>query len=118
ISPTSSTMPSDGRPSRQSAAGSTRDALTAAQRETREELGIVAARWTPLGMVDPFTATVVSPTWLFVARGLMFVSTGQEGTERIACVKMPLADAVQMVLDSRITHGPSCVLILKAHLTV
>jgi hypothetical protein len=28
---------------------------------------------------------------------------------------VPLAEAVQMVFDSRITHGPSCVLILKAN---
>src|ERR1019366_7029680 len=35
--------------------------LTTAQRELREELGIVAARWTDLGIVDPFTANVGSP---------------------------------------------------------
>ena len=41
--------------------------LTTAQRELREELGIVAGKWTDLGVVDPFTANVVSPTRLFLA---------------------------------------------------
>jgi hypothetical protein len=27
----------------------------------------------------------------------------------------PLDEAVQMVMDSKITHAPSCVLIVKAH---
>src|ERR1051325_3989830 len=41
--------------------GSERDEapLVTAQRELREELGIVASKWTHLGAVDPFTANVV-----------------------------------------------------------
>jgi ADP-ribose pyrophosphatase len=92
------------------------DALTAAQRELREELGITAARWTSLGAVDPFTSTVVSPTQLYLAQGLTFGKHEREGTEFIRCVKVTLAEAVAAVRHSRITHAPSAVLILKAHL--
>jgi ADP-ribose pyrophosphatase len=94
------------------------DPLTTAQRELREELGITAATWTPFGVVDPFTSIVVSPTYLFLAEGLTFGDHAQEGTERIRCVKMPLAEAVTRVQDSRISHASSAVLILKAHLCV
>ena len=90
--------------------------LTTAQRELREELGIVAARWTDLGVIDPFTANVVSPTRLFLAEELSFVETSQEGTELIRCLRLSLDDAMQMLSGGKITHAPTCVLLLKAHL--
>ena len=92
------------------------DAPGTAARELEEELGIRATRWTELGMVDPFTSIVVSPTGLFLARGLTFVDTAPEGTEQIRPVKVELNEAVDWVISSKITHGPSCVLILKARL--
>ena len=90
--------------------------LETAKRELREELGIEAEEWIDLGVVDPFTASVVSPTQLYLARKLRFGDQAPEGTEQIRCVKMTLAEALQKVIDSKITHGPSCVLILKAAL--
>jgi ADP-ribose pyrophosphatase len=89
--------------------------LSTAKRELREELGITATEWTALGSVDPFTSVGVSPTALFLAQRLSFGEHAQEGTERIRCVKMPLSEAVAAVMDSRITHGPSGVLIFKTH---
>ncbi len=85
-----------------------------AKRELQEELGIKAADWTEMGLVDPFTASVVSPTRLYLAQDLSFGESAPDGTEQIRCVKMPLRDALKMVVASEITHGPSCVLILKA----
>jgi ADP-ribose pyrophosphatase len=91
-------------------------ALLTAQRELREELGIRAVDWLDLGVCDPFTSSVVSPTRLFLARGLDIGEQAPEGTERIRRLAVPVAEAVAMVVDGRITHGPSCVLILKAHM--
>ena len=90
--------------------------LLTAKRELQEELGIGADDWTDLGVVDPFTASAVSPTRLYLARGLTFGDHAREGTEQIRCVKVTLTKAVEMVLGSEITHGPSCVLILKTAL--
>ena len=90
--------------------------LAAARRELREELGIEADLWTDLGTVDPFTSVVRSPAGLFLARGLTFAEPEREGTELIRAVKVELGEAVRMVMQSEITHGPSCVLILKARL--
>ena len=90
------------------------DADKTARRELEEELGITAREWIDLGVCDPFTSVVVSPTRLFLARGLTFGATAPEGTEQIGCRSMPFEEAVRMVLDSRITHGPSCVVILRA----
>jgi ADP-ribose pyrophosphatase len=88
--------------------------LDTAKRELQEELGIEAEEWIDVGVVDPFTASVVSPTQLYLARKLRFGDQAPEGTEQIRCVKMTLAEAVEQVLNSAITHGPSCVAILKA----
>ena len=89
------------------------EALDAARRELREELGIEAGQWSDLGLVNPFTSVVHSPAYLFLARGLSFTRAERESTEIIKTIKVKLDEAVEMVMDSRITHGPSCVLILK-----
>ena len=88
--------------------------LTTAKRELREEVGISAQRWTDLGTTDPFTANVVSPTQMYLARDLTFVDADPEGTELIQCVRLPFEQVLEHVMDGTITHSPSCVAILKA----
>lgn len=88
--------------------------LEAAKREIREEVGIEAAEWIELGCFDIDTSIIDCPVHLFLAKQLTFTTTNREGTETIETVKVPLDVAVQMVMDSVITHAPSCVLILKA----
>ncbi len=90
--------------------------LATAKRELQEELGIAAGQWTELGTVDPFTANVVSPTQLYVAKSLTIGEPNLEGTELIQCVKLPFRQVVQMVMAGDISHAPSCVLILKVAL--
>jgi ADP-ribose pyrophosphatase len=88
--------------------------LKAAQRELKEELGIEAAEWVELGRVDPFTASVLSPTQLYLAKKLTFGDTALEGTEKIRPISMALSKAVECVMQGQITHAASCVAILKA----
>ncbi len=88
--------------------------LAAAQRELKEELGIAADEWVDLGLINPFTSVVKSPAALFLAKKLSFAQADPEGTEKLEVVKIKFSDAVKMVMKSEITHGPSCVLILKA----
>jgi 8-oxo-dGTP pyrophosphatase MutT (NUDIX family) len=88
--------------------------VQAAQRELREELGIEAKEWIELGQVDPLTSIIDSPSTLFLARELTFNEKKHEGSERIEVVKVSIDDAMSMVIDGRITHGASCVLILRA----
>ncbi len=90
------------------------DFLSAAARELREEVGIVASRWMPLGVVDPLTSQAIAPISLFLAEGLSFVEASPDGTETIRRLRVPFAEAVEMVMRSEITHSGSCVLILKA----
>jgi 8-oxo-dGTP pyrophosphatase MutT (NUDIX family) len=89
--------------------------LEAAQREVQEELGIKAEEWNELGVFDLDTSIVHCPVYLFIAKQLTFTQTNREGTETMETIRIPFDEAVQMVMDNKITHAPSCVLILKAH---
>ena len=90
------------------------DVLAAAKREAKEELGIEAEEWTPVGRVEVLTAITNSHADLFIARGLTFGESNTEGTEELAPLKMKLRDAIEKVMSGEITHAESCVLILKA----
>lgn len=89
--------------------------LECAKRELAEEAGVYASEWVDLGRLDPFTTVIDSPNYMFLARGLVVddTLTPDEG-EIIRIVRRPLKDVIQMVLDSDITHGASCVAVLKA----
>ncbi len=88
--------------------------IEAAKRELKEELGIEAKEWIKLGLVNPFTKVINSPAYLFAVRDLKVGETNRDGTEQIKIIKTKLEEAVQMVMDGRITHSPSCLVILKA----
>ncbi|MBS0210481.1 MAG: NUDIX hydrolase [Planctomycetes bacterium] len=87
-----------------------------AARELREELGLDARRLTVWGVVDPFTTVVTSPTALFLAEDLHAVAKTPDPTEVIHTIRLPLAEAVEAALTGRITHAPTCVLLLRAAL--
>jgi ADP-ribose pyrophosphatase len=86
----------------------------AAQRELREEIGGESRHWIPLGVVHLDTSIVHCPVSLFIARGCTFTNTDLDDTEDISSLRLPLEEAVRLVMDGRITHAASCVLILKA----
>lgn len=85
----------------------------AAQRELLEEAGAVASEWTDLGMTNPFTMIIRSPAYLFLARG---TRKQQEPEPETELVVVPFEEAYRMVMESTITHGPSCIAILKTKL--
>lgn len=90
-------------------------AIAAAMRELREEAGLVAKEWIPMGVVDPFTTMLSCPTSLFLARGLERVEREpEEAEEFMEVLRMPLSEALSLIDSGVITHGASCVLIFKA----
>lgn len=89
--------------------------VDAARRELKEELGIEAADFVELGIVDPMPSLVDSPSHLFLARGrLRFREKELEAGENVRTLKVKLSEALRMVIEGEITHGASCVLILRA----
>lgn len=88
--------------------------LAAAKRELREEIGAEAEEWTDLGSIDPFTTVVDSPNYLFLAKGLSQFKPNPDEGEILQRLTLPYSQALEMVRNGEITHGASCVLILKA----
>ncbi len=88
--------------------------LAAAHRELREEAGMQAAEWIPMGHVDPFTSMLACPSHLFLARGLVRFAPDREEAEVMELLRMPLDGAVDLVMRDQITHASSGLLILKA----
>ncbi len=88
--------------------------LEAARRELHEEAGLAAAEWTDMGVFQSFTTVVNSPNYLFLAREIREAGGHDpEDGEVLELVKMPLSEAVEMVMRNEITHGPTCCLLLK-----
>lgn len=88
--------------------------LAAAQRELREEAGLVATEWQEFGAVDPFTTAIRCRNHLFLASGLSHTAAAPDDGEELSLVKLPFDAALQMVLAGEISHAASCVLILRA----
>jgi 8-oxo-dGTP pyrophosphatase MutT (NUDIX family) len=90
------------------------DPLAAAKREAREELGVEGEQWEALQSFHLETSMIKGPVHLFVVKDLHCTETDPDDTEEIKGFKVTLPEAVNMVLRGQITHGPSCVLLLKA----
>lgn len=88
--------------------------LSCAQRELQEEVGLAAARWDDLGRLDPFTTVVESPNYMFIARDLSVVTATPDPGEHLELVEVRFQEAIELVMKGQITHGASCVTILKA----
>ena len=85
-----------------------------ARRELREELGVKADELIALGYIDLDTSIVSARVDLFIARGLRHGEKDEDATEQLETIEIEYADALGRVMESEITHAPSCVLLLKA----
>ena len=89
--------------------------LTAAKRELEEETGIRAANWEELMRLHTSNSITDELGFAYVARGLSFGEAKFEETEDLEIRKLPLEDAVRMVLDGQITDAISAAALLCIH---
>jgi len=87
--------------------------LAAAQRELAEETGIRGANWQELMRLHPSNSITDELGIVFVATELSFGETNFEESEDLTIRKLPLADAVQMVVDGQITDAISAAALLR-----
>ncbi|CAA9318636.1 MAG: ADP-ribose pyrophosphatase [uncultured Cytophagales bacterium] len=90
------------------------DVLESAKRELKEETGFTAARWTMIARIHTSNSVTDEEGFVFLAEGLTPGETAPEETEDLAVRKVHLREAVEMVMDNRITDSISVGGILKA----
>jgi 8-oxo-dGTP pyrophosphatase MutT (NUDIX family) len=89
------------------------DLLAAAQRELREETGLVAEKWSELMRLHTSNSVTDELGVVFIARDLTPGETAFEETEDIEVRKLPLDDAVAMVERGEITDAISVAALLR-----
>jgi 8-oxo-dGTP pyrophosphatase MutT (NUDIX family) len=87
--------------------------LAAARRELAEETGIRATHWQELMRLHPSNSITDELGIVFVATELSFGETDFEESEDLAIRKLPLEDAVQMVVDGQISDAISAAALLR-----
>ena len=87
--------------------------VAVAQRELAEEVGVLAAHWEPLGMVDVCNGVTNDVQSLYLATGLSATEMKLDPEEDITVEWRPFEEAVAMALDGRITEVCSVAAILR-----
>jgi 8-oxo-dGTP pyrophosphatase MutT (NUDIX family) len=89
--------------------------LLAGQRELREETGFTATHWQEIMRLHISKSVTDEEGVVYVARNLLAGAQQLEHTEAdLELLQLPFAEAVQWVMDGKITDVISCAGILKA----
>lgn len=83
------------------------DPLTVAQKELREEAGLQARDWVPLGRFAPYKGASNEVCHFWLARDLTTTTQQLEPSERISVHRLPLAEARQRLLGQELGDGQS-----------
>ena len=90
------------------------DSVESARRELREETGLLAARWTHLARLHTSNSVTDEEGFVFLAQDLTQTDWEPEETEDLRLWKLPLAQAVDLVMRDVITDAISVAGLLKA----
>ena len=94
--------------------GDGEDPLEGAKRELREETGITADKWTDLGLFVPAAAYCAETIRMYLAQDLHQGAQQLDEDEFLDVFRMPLKDAVQLVMDGKIPDSKTQAALLKA----
>lgn len=93
------------------------EVLASAQRELKEETGIIALRWTEIIRTHLSNSVSDEEGFVFLAEGLSFGEREAEETEAdMQIKKLPFVEALNMVMNGEITDSLSVMGILKVSL--
>jgi 8-oxo-dGTP pyrophosphatase MutT (NUDIX family) len=83
------------------------DPLDSAKRELKEETGLLAGKWTKIARIHTSNSATNEEGFLFIAEELTQDQAEPEDTEDLQVWKLPLKEAVEMVMRSEITDSLS-----------
>ena len=89
------------------------DPLDSAKRELKEETGYTAKKWTLLSRIHLSNSVTDEEGFIFLAEELEEGESEPEETEQLHVKKIHLKDALQLVMDNKITDSMSVAGILK-----
>ncbi len=89
------------------------DPLESAKRELREETGLSADHWQTLMHLHTSNSVTDERGIVYVATGLTEGETEFEETEDLQLIKLPLDDAIQLIVDGEITDAVSVAGLLR-----
>ncbi|GAA4375397.1 NUDIX hydrolase [Hymenobacter koreensis] len=90
------------------------DIQESAERELQEETGLLARRWTNIARLHTSNSVTDEEGFVFLAEDLEQGELAPEETEELHLWKLPLSQAVEMVMSNRITDAISVAGLLKA----
>jgi 8-oxo-dGTP pyrophosphatase MutT (NUDIX family) len=91
----------------------TEEPLVAARRELEEETGLRAKLWKQMGEAYLSNSVTDERAVWYTARGLTQGTHNPEGTEKLEVRRVPLREALQMVLAGKITDALSLLAIMQ-----
>lgn len=83
-------------------------------RELAEETGLAAERLEAVGVLHSSPGVFDELIHLFLATGLSTTEAEPEPYEDISTIRLPLAEAIEMAMDGRISDGKTIALLLRA----
>ncbi len=91
----------------------TENPLDCGIRELREETGAIAERFIPLGTLYPSPGYCGEIIWMFAATGLTFGQNDLDDDEYLTVERVPLKNALEMVMSGEIKDAKTQAAILK-----
>jgi ADP-ribose pyrophosphatase len=88
--------------------------LACGKRELLEETGLVAQHYHPLGIIYSSPGVFDEIIHLYAATGLAQQTPSPEADEEIEIMRIPLADALQMARDGRISDAKTIAALFRA----
>lgn len=88
------------------------DPLTTAKRELKEETGLEAKNWEQIGMIHAAGSIVTWDHYIFLARDITEGEAQPETSEQIELIKLPISEAVALVMNGTITTSASVASVL------
>jgi 8-oxo-dGTP pyrophosphatase MutT (NUDIX family) len=95
-------------------AGVGESALACAQRETREELGIRARSWEPMGIIYEIPSILAGPIHLFLAREVETLEQELEHVEQISIERLPIAAVLEGIVRGDINDAVTAAALFRA----
>ncbi len=90
------------------------DHLSAAKRESKEELGLVGGKWTYLGYIREISGVISMKQHLYLVTGNFAFEENKNSNENIRRVCMPFDEAIEKSIKGEISGAPTIASIFRA----